>query len=88
MDDQPWKQEAIALSEARDSTQKAAEQRKPSWDESQQSKGEVRRTLYTANVGDARAVLWFAIFSSSFLNDLTELTDISYALVSWAQSRN
>ncbi|PLW45125.1 hypothetical protein PCASD_04572 [Puccinia coronata f. sp. avenae] len=57
MDDQPWKQEAIALSEARDSTQKAAEQRKPSWDESQQSKGEVRRTLYTANVGDARAVL-------------------------------
>ncbi|KAA1067042.1 Protein phosphatase 2C 1 [Puccinia graminis f. sp. tritici] len=55
--DQPWKHEAIALSEARDSTQKAAEQRKSSWDESRQSKGAIKRTLYTANVGDARAVL-------------------------------
>ncbi|KAI7959906.1 hypothetical protein MJO29_004974 [Puccinia striiformis f. sp. tritici] len=57
MDDQPWKHEAIALSEARDSTKKASEQRKSSLEESRQSKGAVKRTLYIANVGDARAVL-------------------------------
>ncbi|POW20569.1 hypothetical protein PSHT_03420 [Puccinia striiformis] len=55
MDDQPWKHEAIALSEARDSTKKASEQRKSSLEESRQSKGAVKRTLYIANVGDARA---------------------------------
>jgi protein phosphatase PTC1 len=68
--DQPWKHEAIALSEARDSTQKAAEQRKSSWDESRQSKGAIKRTLYTANVGDARAVLWFAFSWNISLIDL------------------
>lgn len=55
--DNMGRQEAIALSHARDTTQKAAENRQSALEVSQQSKGTVKKTLYTANVGDARAVL-------------------------------
>lgn len=51
------KREELALSEARDNTQKATEQRQSTLEESRKSKGPIKRTLYTANVGDARAVL-------------------------------
>ncbi|MBW0549048.1 hypothetical protein O181_088763 [Austropuccinia psidii MF-1] len=49
--------EAMALSEAVIDAQKASEQRKLVLNDSKPPKGPIQRTLYTANVGDARAVL-------------------------------